>query len=153
MPAVSGLSGVSSSGSVSPAPNSRHTHALSRLLLRCSREGVLHMLVCLLTESTWLRMLSKHGHPRMTSHSSQSIDRIATAADSCVGHGAASPCPSCTQSISHQPKEAPLELGGNPQSLSQGCRGSRVWGSLLLLLTCCPFFSGFLVDLIGGPTK
>lgn len=40
-----------------------------------------------------------------------------------------------------------------PPGLSQGCRGSRVWGSLLLLLTCCPIFSGFLVDLIGVQRK
>lgn len=40
-----------------------------------------------------------------------------------------------------------------PFGLSQGCRGSRLWGSLLMLLTCCPVFSGFLVDLIGVQRK
>lgn len=51
--------------------------------------------------------------------------------------------------LHHQTKEASPVVGVCPQNIFQGFRGSRVWGHLLLLLTCPVFFSGFLVDLIG----
>lgn len=47
--------------------------------------------------------------------------------------------------LRHQTKEATPGIGVCPQNIFQGFRGSRVWGHLLLLLTCPVFFLDFLL--------
>lgn len=155
MPAVSGCSALSNSGPSHPCKLTSHTRSLA---------GSLHQRICCIgfitcwpaclhasiAEQTWAPRSDQSFLPIDRSHRNGSRFMCST---SCSLTFVLLVHMQTTVPIVHPVNPSPSEpaegsapgIGGSPQKLSQGCRGSRMWVAWLLLLTCCPFFLIFLL--------